>query len=204
MGENRSLLMTFTVVGLGHKEASGRIQRALSWIGAQITTQKKYAQNSETLFVHHVFEHICLCFGGINSFKLFVVTCSGDSGGPLLFLDNPEADSKDQDPEFDYVVGIVSFGPEPCGSRGFPGVYTRITSFSSWITCIMKSPPDPASCIEDPNVVRDVTGGSVAMELSCTYIISVSSIHIRLLASKFYCPKQFHKLSPWYFASLIL
>ena len=42
-GGNRLLLVTFTVVGLDHKEASGRIWRALSWIGAWITTQKKLA-----------------------------------------------------------------------------------------------------------------------------------------------------------------
>ena len=113
-----------------------------------------------------------------------MVSCSGDSGGPLLFLDAPSFDPDSGDPSFDYVVGIVSFGPRACGSIGFPGVYTRTSSFFSWITCIMKSPPDPVSCIEDPNSVRDVTGGSEGMEVSFTYIISVSSVSIGLLASE--------------------
>jgi len=51
-------------------------------------------------------------------------SCSGDSGGPLIFQDNPN------DPMF--VVGIVSFGTDPCG-EGFPGVYTDTRKYSQWI-----------------------------------------------------------------------
>jgi secreted trypsin-like serine protease len=51
-------------------------------------------------------------------------SCFGDSGGPLIV----PADNKQG-----YVqVGIVSWGPQ-CGNPLFPGVYTRVSSFSKWI-----------------------------------------------------------------------
>lgn len=50
--------------------------------------------------------------------------CSGDSGGPLNYLNN--ADDRY------YVVGIVSHGVE-CASSTFPGVYTRVGAFMDWI-----------------------------------------------------------------------
>ncbi|MGH6736442.1 MAG: serine protease [Methyloceanibacter sp.] len=51
-------------------------------------------------------------------------SCYGDSGGPLVVpSDAPSG----------YVqVGIVSWGPQ-CGNPLFPGVYTRVSSFSDWI-----------------------------------------------------------------------
>ncbi|XP_049290198.1 CLIP domain-containing serine protease 14D-like isoform X1 [Anopheles funestus] len=49
-------------------------------------------------------------------------TCNGDSGGPLM---KPIK-------SLHYVVGIVSFGPQKCGS-GVPAVYTRVDKFYDWI-----------------------------------------------------------------------
>jgi len=51
-------------------------------------------------------------------------SCFGDSGGPLVVPAKNERG---------YVqVGIVSWGPQ-CGNPLFPGVYTRVSSFSDWI-----------------------------------------------------------------------
>lgn len=51
-------------------------------------------------------------------------SCFGDSGGPLVV---PAKNGKG------YVqVGIVSWGPQ-CGNPLFPGVYTRVSSFTDWI-----------------------------------------------------------------------
>jgi len=55
-------------------------------------------------------------------------SCFGDSGGPLVV---PSAGGYVQ-------VGIVSWGPQ-CGNPLFPGVYTRVSSFSDWIDCTMES-----------------------------------------------------------------
>ncbi|XP_068622389.1 trypsin-1 isoform X2 [Battus philenor] len=49
-------------------------------------------------------------------------SCQGDSGGPLLV----------QQGEKYQIVGIVSWGVG-CGRPGYPGVYTRITRYLSWI-----------------------------------------------------------------------
>jgi len=59
--------------------------------------------------------------------------CGGDSGGPLVAYDgahNP------------YQIGVVSWGPSPCGQVGEPGVYTRISAFAPWIRSLV---PDVAA-----------------------------------------------------------
>jgi len=61
-----------------------------------------------------------LCAGG----ELGKDSCRGDSGGPLLI--QAEADMPW------YVIGIVSFGSKECGS-GRPAMYTRVSSFITWI-----------------------------------------------------------------------
>ncbi|KAB7505501.1 Neurotrypsin, partial [Armadillidium nasatum] len=56
-----------------------------------------------------------LCIGGgEEGFD----ACNGDSGGPLVMTNQ-------NGPPF-YQVGIVSFGPYPCGINQFPGVYANV------------------------------------------------------------------------------
>ncbi|XP_055541343.1 CLIP domain-containing serine protease B9 [Wyeomyia smithii] len=52
--------------------------------------------------------------------------CQGDSGGPLM---NEAVSSRDRF----VLLGLVSFGPRTCGVSNFPGVYTRISSYTDWI-----------------------------------------------------------------------
>ncbi|XP_014359306.2 trypsin-1 isoform X2 [Papilio machaon] len=49
-------------------------------------------------------------------------SCQGDSGGPLLVQQGDKYQ----------IVGIVSWGVG-CGRPGYPGVYTRITRYLSWL-----------------------------------------------------------------------
>ena len=51
-------------------------------------------------------------------------SCFGDSGGPLVVAAGNDRGYAQ--------VGIVSWGPQ-CGNPLFPGVYTRVSSFSNWI-----------------------------------------------------------------------
>ncbi|GMH36932.1 hypothetical protein BSKO_04805 [Bryopsis sp. KO-2023] len=86
-------------------------------------------------------------------------TCKGDSGGPLLILDTKRGfNIKAGKPEFDLLVGIVSYGPEGCGSRNAteakPDVYTRLSAFRQWIDEKMgraspKTTPAPRKCGSD-------------------------------------------------------
>ncbi|XP_015176246.1 PREDICTED: transmembrane protease serine 9-like [Polistes dominula] len=49
--------------------------------------------------------------------------CSGDSGGPLAIKSGSNSE----------IIGVVSWGIIPCGTRGAPSVYTRVSAFNSWI-----------------------------------------------------------------------
>jgi secreted trypsin-like serine protease len=59
-------------------------------------------------------------------------SCTGDSGGPLVIEDN----------EVPLLAGITSWGFE-CGRAGFPGVYTRVTTYLSWIQGRMSGSDEP-------------------------------------------------------------
>ncbi|XP_061744054.1 serine protease 57-like [Nerophis ophidion] len=51
--------------------------------------------------------------------------CSGDSGGPLV------CDGE--------AAGVVSFSGRRCGNPRTPDVYTRISSFTDWISSVLNS-----------------------------------------------------------------
>ncbi|ESQ77875.1 trypsin-like serine protease [Asticcacaulis sp. YBE204] len=57
-------------------------------------------------------------------------SCGGDSGGPLMAYDGNHRP---------YQVGLVSWGPTPCGQVGKPGVYTRVSRFLPWIKTVAGS-----------------------------------------------------------------
>lgn len=57
--------------------------------------------------------------GGIDS-------CQGDSGGP--FIQNGVNGKQ--------LTGIVSWGYQ-CATRGYPGVYARVSSFRLWLDSVL-------------------------------------------------------------------
>lgn len=61
-------------------------------------------------------------------------TCGGDSGGPIQYIhDEPFENIKDM---FPVVVGLTSFGIG-CAIPGQSSVYTKISSYVSWIESIV-------------------------------------------------------------------
>lgn len=67
-----------------------------------------------------------LCAGGVSGKD----PCSGDVGNPLVVQKNGKW----------VQVGISSWTfAETCGKKGYPGVYTRVSSVMSWIDSIVKA-----------------------------------------------------------------
>ncbi|CAH2257139.1 CLIP domain-containing serine protease 2-like [Pararge aegeria] len=56
-------------------------------------------------------------------------SCRGDSGGPLMGQVHGNW----------MLLGVVSYGPSPCGSPGWPGVYTRVTNYVDWILANLRA-----------------------------------------------------------------
>lgn len=75
----------------------------------------------------HSFVDICLSFFLLLASE-GIDTCNGDSGGPLMGYDESDRSNKAW-----YLAGLVLLGPPQCGTPGQPGVYTRTSSYISWI-----------------------------------------------------------------------
>ncbi|KAL7042173.1 hypothetical protein ACKWTF_001046 [Chironomus riparius] len=71
-----------------------------------------------------IYEKTMLCYGHYNETK---DSCEGDSGGPLQVSNQHQVSCT-------YMqIGIVSFGPRLCGSKGVPGVYVNVFNYIDWI-----------------------------------------------------------------------
>lgn len=92
-------------------------------VNPEETCQRTYSQASVRLGNGQ------LCAGG----KKGRDSCRGDSGGPLMGLDvTPEGEANW------YSIGVVSFGPSPCGMQNWPGVYTRVANYMPWLVGKLK------------------------------------------------------------------
>ncbi|XP_018396098.1 PREDICTED: venom protease-like [Cyphomyrmex costatus] len=120
---NKNLETTYPLVaGWGSTYFHGPTSSHLLQIQVPIRTQeqcKKSFQNFPTT----VIDNRVLCAGYARGGK---DACQGDSGGPMM-----SPDSRNQ--QTFYIVGVVSYGFK-CAEPGFPGVYTRVTTFLDFIT----------------------------------------------------------------------
>lgn len=57
----------------------------------------------------------------------FTFLSNGDSGQPLIYVNSRKLPARLE------LVGIVSYGPTPCGQELKPGVYTRTSNYLKWI-----------------------------------------------------------------------
>ena len=93
--------------------------------------------------------------------------CQGDSGGPLT-VSTPEGPA---------LAGIVSWGAG-CGDRRYPGMYSRVSSFASWIlketdaTAVTGYPEPPPPPAPNPPLL-DKTGLSGIGQSWLTYEVVI-------------------------------
>ncbi|OQR73916.1 transmembrane protease serine 9-like, partial [Tropilaelaps mercedesae] len=73
------------------------------------------------------FNESYLCAGSLQGDR---DTCRGDSGGPLMLLNDQGSYT---------VIGVTSFGRR-CAEKGYPGSYTRVSRYQDWIRNILTQP----------------------------------------------------------------
>ncbi|XP_011167330.1 venom protease [Solenopsis invicta] len=111
------------IAGWGSVYFHGPSSSRLMQIQIPVRTQEecKYAYRN---FPTTVIDDRVLCAGYTQGGK---DACQGDSGGPLMNAINP------QNQKTFYVIGVVSYGYK-CAEPGFPGVYSKVSSFLDFIT----------------------------------------------------------------------
>lgn len=121
---------TLTAIGWGRLQEGGEQPNQLMKV--DVTYQQDCASmygakyNPQTM--------ICASDDGKDS-------CQGDSGGPLVAQGSS------------VLVGITSWG-FACASRAFPGVYTRVSTFDTWIDDVVCNDLSPDDC-EDGRIFSE-------------------------------------------------
>ncbi len=111
--------------------APGTAAVAVGW-GATQSDGTAYAAALREVTLPIVSDEVCaqtsfaqpplhLCAGGLAAQDI----CRGDSGSPLVGTAG----------SIPYIVGLVSAtgGGSRCGDEGFPGMYTRIDTYTDWL-----------------------------------------------------------------------
>ncbi|MGI5379187.1 S1 family peptidase [Streptomyces sp. CA-251387] len=103
---------TARIVGWGTTSSNGSSSNQLRTATVPIVSNSSCASSYGSDFI--ASDMVCAGYtsGGVD-------TCQGDSGGPLLIGG--------------VLAGITSWG-EGCAQAGYPGVYTRLTTFSDEVT----------------------------------------------------------------------
>lgn len=101
-----------TIAGWGDTEENGQASAHLREVDVPFVTNAA-CRNSYGSYIRDT--NICAGEGGKDS-------CQGDSGGPGVY----------QSGGVTSIVGVTSFG-NGCARPGFPGVYTKVSSYIKWI-----------------------------------------------------------------------
>jgi secreted trypsin-like serine protease len=130
---------------------SANTQSEVAGWGNMSTNSDNYPKNLMEALVPIVDFDICndsyksltsnmICAGYMDGTR---DSCQGDSGGPLIEMQNG----------IWVEIGIVSWGYN-CAEPNYPGVYTKIQNYSSWIESHIVWSPDPktaAYCKNNPS-----------------------------------------------------
>ncbi|KAH8371573.1 hypothetical protein KR093_008092, partial [Drosophila rubida] len=101
-------------------------------------------------------------------------TCNGDSGGPLV---HKEGDT-------DVLIGATSFGLALGCAKGYPAVFTRITSYLQWIedkSGVQRHSVDKSQIVVHPNWTVSTVANDIALiklPLSVLYNPRVRAAHL--------------------------
>uniref|UniRef100_A0A3P9MM88 Peptidase S1 domain-containing protein n=1 Tax=Oryzias latipes TaxID=8090 RepID=A0A3P9MM88_ORYLA len=106
---------TAWVTGFGTLSSGGSTSSTLQEVSVPIVSNTQCRDSYSSLTSN------MMCAGLTEGGK---DSCQGDSGGPLV--------SKNNDTRW-VQAGVVSFGYE-CAQPNFPGVYTRVSEYQSWIS----------------------------------------------------------------------
>uniref|UniRef100_A0A224XE75 CLIP domain-containing serine protease n=1 Tax=Panstrongylus lignarius TaxID=156445 RepID=A0A224XE75_9HEMI len=121
--KNLNLLTKFPfVAGWGSIQFKGPSVTALQEVQLPIVANEECKKAYRTKGADIIPRQLCagLAKGGKDA-------CQGDSGGPLML---PHKGTY-------YLIGVVSYGFR-CAEAGFPGIYSRVTSYLTWITQNLK------------------------------------------------------------------
>ena len=77
-----------------------------------------------------VYPELVLTNGMMCAYTEGTDTCQGDSGGPLVIASKNKTAPAAEPP---LQVGIVSWAIGGCARKGYPGGYTRVSSYTDWI-----------------------------------------------------------------------
>lgn len=121
--KNVNLLAKFPfVAGWGSVQFKGPSVTALQEVQLPIVSNEDCRKAYSTKGADIISRQLCagLAKGGKDA-------CQGDSGGPLML---PHKGTY-------YLIGVVSYGFR-CAEPGFPGIYSRVTSYLNWISQNLK------------------------------------------------------------------
>ncbi|KXN67067.1 trypsin-like serine protease, partial [Conidiobolus coronatus NRRL 28638] len=125
-GKDQDLLLT--TIGWGRTYEGGKQSPVLLETKVPVSNYERCALNysqapGSVQYDIDNSKHICAGYpeGQTDS-------CQGDSGGPLFVYENGKQ----------ILTGVTSFG-EGCALPDYPGVYTRVSNYSSWIKETVKS-----------------------------------------------------------------
>jgi trypsin len=153
-----SLDTTVTVSGYGRTSSSGEVAGHLRSVTVPIVgyepCHSRYRDTTNMM-------NICAGSLGLDS-------CQGDSGSGLWARTLSTVNQSQVT-----LVGVVSYG-YGCAAANWPGVYTRVSSFSDWITAILlatREESDALALVSSPS-----KKGSHARPLALFAILATSAI----------------------------